>query len=305
MQTDWREQIDLSTPHPLPSPDSPLYHNLRSPNQWPDPTALPKFRPTYEMYISQMSKLSTDFTSLIAEALHLSPTAFDRFFDADQQHKLKIVKYPDTSSLPTTSQSQGVGPHKDSMLTSYLLQVPPHKGLQAQNLHGEWIDCPPLPSTLVVAIGQGLEALTHGVCKSTTHRVLSPQAGLGPRFSVPFFQGVSYDATFESVEIPAEILAMRDKRVKERGARVDDVEFTFEKGRWGHLGEATLFNRIKSHQDVGERWYPDILRKIREEQAATASARKVEQGGIGEANEETVEKGMEVGDGAQAIRAQG
>ena len=306
MRTDWREQIDLSTPHPLPSPGSPLYHNLRSPNQWPDPTALPKFRPTYEMYISQMSKLSTDFTSLIAEALHLPPTAFDRFFDADQQHKLKIVKYPDTSSLPTTSQSQGVGPHKDSMLTSYLLQVPPHTGLQAQNLHGEWIDCPPLPSTLVVAIGQGLEALTHGVCKSTTHRVLSPQAGLGPRFSVPFFQGVSYDATFESVEIPAEILAMRDERARERGARIDDVEFTFIKGRWGHLGEATLFNRIKSHQDVGERWYPDILRRIREEQAAIANGKKAEDGGDGLVNEkERLEKGMEVGDGAQAILAHG
>lgn len=117
------------------------------------------------------------------------------------------------------------------MLTSYLPQVPPHTGLQAQNLDGDWIDCPPIPSTLVVAIGQGLEALTHGVCKSTIHRVLSPQAGLGPRFSVPFFQGVSYDATFESVEIPPEILRMRDK--KGRGDKqIDDVEFTFTKGRW-------------------------------------------------------------------------
>ena len=123
---------------------------------------------------------------------------------------------------------------------------------------------------------------------------------------MPFFQGVSYDATFESVEIPAEILAMRDQRARKRGARVDDVEFTFIKGRWGHLGEATLFNRIKSHQDVGERWYPDILRRIREEQAATASAKKVEDGGDRLVNEkERVEKGMEVGDGVQAIRAHG
>ena len=215
-----------------------------------------------------MSALSREFTSLIAEALHLPPTAFDRFFDQDQQHKLKIVKYPDSASLPASEQSQGVGPHKDSMLTSYLLQVPPHTGLQAQNLSGEWIDCPPKEGTFVVAIGQGLEALTHGVCKSTTHRVLSPQAGLGARYSIPFFQGVSYDATFESVDIPSEILQMRDDRMQARGGRIDDVEFTFEKGRWGHLGEATLTNRVKSHPDVGERWYPDILAKIRAEQDA-------------------------------------
>ena len=241
--------------------------------RWPDPLCLPNFRRTYETYISLMSKVSIEFTSLIAESLHLPSTAFDRFFDKDQQHKLKIVKYPDTSCLPSSSRNQGVGPHKDSMLTSYLLQVPPHKGLQAQNLNGEWIDCPPIPSTLVVAIGQGLEALTHGVCKSTTHRVLSPQAGLGPRISVPFFQGVSYDATFESVDVPPEVLAMRDERLKERGGSGrDDVEFTFTKGRWGHLGEATLVNRIRSHTDVGEKWYPDILQKIREEQAAAAPA---------------------------------
>ena len=214
-----------------------------------------------------MSQLSTEFTSLIAESLGLSRTAFDRFFDKDQQHKLKIVKYPDTASLPGSEESQGVGPHKDSMLTSYLLQVPPHNGLQAQNLSGNWIDCPPKEGTLVVAIGQGLEALTQGVCKSTTHRVLSPQAGLGPRFSVPFFQGVSYDATFETVDLPQEILELRDERMRTRGGRIDDVEFTFEKGKWGHLGEATLTNRVKSHPDVGERWYPDILANIRKEQA--------------------------------------
>lgn len=269
LKTDWREQIDLSTPHPLPSPSSPLYHNLLSPNQWPNPKYLPKFQSTFETYISRMSKLSTYFTSLIAESLSLPSSAFDRFFDTNQQHKLKIVKYPDTASLPSPNQLQGVGPHKDSMLTSYLLQVPPHTGLQAQNLSGDWIDCPPIPFTLVVAIGQGLEALTHGVCKSTTHRVLSPMAGLGPRFSVPFFQGVSYDATFESVDIPVEILATRDERLKQRGEkRIDDVEFTFTNGRWGHLGEATLVNRVKSHVDVGERWYPEILAQVRAEQAA-------------------------------------
>lgn len=221
-----------------------------------------------------MSSLSRDFTSLIAESLSLPANAFDRFFDADQQHKLKIVKYPDTSTLPGADAAdnkegprQGVGPHKDSMLTSYLLQVSPHKGLQAQNLRGEWIDCPPLPGTLVVAIGQGLEALTHGVCKSTTHRVLSPEPGLGPRYSIPFFQGVSYDATFEHIDVPPEILQLRDERLRSRGDLAkDDVEFTFRKGRWGHLGEATLMNRIKSHPDVGERWYPELLRSIREEQ---------------------------------------
>lgn len=253
-KTDWREQIDISTPHPIRKPSDPLYHNLLAPNQWPDPTFLPRFRPVYEKYIQLMGSVSMFFTRLVAEAIGLPSNAFDRFFDDAQQHKVKIVKYPDLAELGVEGEAQGVGPHKDSMLSSYLLQATEHRGLQVQNTAGEWIDCPPIAGTLVVAIGQGLEALTQGVCASTTHRVLSPAKGSGARYSIPFFQGVSYDATFESMQMPEEVMALRREVLERNGDRKDDVEFTFSKGRWGHLGEATLMNRIRSHPDVGERW---------------------------------------------------
>lgn len=135
------------------------------------------------------------------------------------------------------------------MLTSYLLQASDHKGLQAQNTSGGWIECPPVTGALVVAIGQGMEAITNGVCASTTHRVLSPEAGKGARYSIPFFQGVSFDAKFENMAVPEEV-----KRLRPSSQRKDDVEFTFKVGRYASLGEATLMNRIKSHPDVGERW---------------------------------------------------
>ncbi|KLU84016.1 naringenin 3-dioxygenase [Magnaporthiopsis poae ATCC 64411] len=195
---DHREQIDLSTEHAVPGPDQPAYYNLLAPNQWPSPSLLPRFRPAFTEYMARMGAVSMRFTSLVAEAIGLPATAFDRYFErntADQQHKLKVVKYPDAGELGASSSPssprQGVGPHKDSMYTSYLLQASAHRGLQVQNLRGAWVDCPPLPGTLVVAIGQGLEALTAG---------------------------------------------------------------------------ATLRNRVKSHPDVGERWYPEILASIREEQ---------------------------------------
>lgn len=207
-----------------------------------------------------MSGISTFFTSLIAEALGMPSKAFDRFFDANQQHKLKIVKYPEA---PTDSDDpldrQGVGPHKDSMLTSYLLQASPQRGLQAQNQQGEWIDCEPIEGTLVVAMGQGLEALTGGVCRSTTHRVLSPKRGEGVRYSVPFFQGVSYDAKFEEMDVPDSVRAL--SKVAGESRKAGDVEFTFLKGRWQSLGEATHWNRCKSHPDVAGRWVsaPDFV----------------------------------------------
>ena len=80
---------------------------------------------------------------------------------------------------------------------------------------------------------------------------------------------MSYDAQFEAMDVPEEVLKLRDQARKQRK---DDVEFTFVKGRWGHLGEATLMNRIKSHPDVGERWYPRELQLIRAQQAAAAKA---------------------------------
>ena len=281
LNTDHREQLDLSTPHPVPGPEAPLYHNLLAPNQWPSSKHLPAFRPAYEEYMRSMSDVSMLFTSLIAEAIGLPANAFSQFFDKSQQHKLKIVKYPevDVPDLPAGASKidkkkwevkrQGVGPHKDSMLTSYLLQASNQPGLQAQNAKGQWIDCKPIDGTLVVAIGQGMEALTNGVCASTTHRVLSPRKGEGARYSVPFFQGVSYDAKFEAMDVPEPVLNLRDEA---RKARKDDVEFTFVKGKWGHLGEATLMNRVKSHPDVGERWYPDLLKQIRAQQAVAAAA---------------------------------
>ncbi|PSR83406.1 hypothetical protein BD289DRAFT_435889 [Coniella lustricola] len=279
---DHREQIDLSTEHPLPSPDAPRYANLLAPNQWPSPAWLPDFRATFTEYMRLMGAMSIRFTSLIAEAIDLPHDAFDKYFDGgEQQHKLKIVRYPDVGELTdgkggaaaSAAGRQGVGPHKDSMLTSYLLQASHHKGLQVQNMQGEWIDCPPIEGTLVVAIGQGLEALTQGVCASTTHRVLSPVAGEGARFSIPFFQGVRGAAEFEDLEkvgvgqVPETVKAQRRRVLERNGGRLDDVEFTFRGGGVSKtLGEATLRNRVKSHPDVGERWYPDILAEIREEQ---------------------------------------
>jgi isopenicillin N synthase-like dioxygenase len=306
-EVDHREQIDLSTEHAIPGPEAPLYHNLVSPNQWPSEQSSPGFRAAYTEYMRRMGAISVYFTSLIAEAISLPADAFDKYFDEDQQHKLKIIKYPDLGQLGRAgdAQGQGVGPHKDSMLTSYLLQATDHRGLQVQNVKGEWIDCPPLDGTLVVAIGQGLEALTQGVCVSTTHRVLSPAAGSGPRFSIPFFQGVKLDADFDELDrvgvgaVPEDVRAQRRQIVESAGGRVDDVEFTFKKGGAAKtLGEATLRNRVKSHPDVGERWYPDILRGIREEQARAAQQAKMK-----EAGEEEDKPGLSVDTAPQAVPA--
>jgi isopenicillin N synthase-like dioxygenase len=81
---DWREQMDLSTPHELRKDTDPMYYNLFGPNQWPSADLLPDFREVFETYMEKLSAISMDFTRLIAECLGLPATAFDQFFDENQ-----------------------------------------------------------------------------------------------------------------------------------------------------------------------------------------------------------------------------
>jgi hypothetical protein len=61
-------------------------------------------------YLDQVTQLSDEFSSLVAEALGLPPDALARFYDKPEymQHRLKVIKYPATEGY-----NQGVGPHYD------------------------------------------------------------------------------------------------------------------------------------------------------------------------------------------------
>jgi len=39
----------------------------------------------------------------------------------------------------------------------------------------------------------GLESVTQGLARATSHRVLTPAAGASPRYSIPFFQNIAQD----------------------------------------------------------------------------------------------------------------
>ncbi|KKK25564.1 hypothetical protein AOCH_000098 [Aspergillus ochraceoroseus] len=250
---DYREQFDFATELPAPPPEAPLYRNIRGPNQWPDEAVIPGFRRSVEAYLAELSPVADQFQGLIAEALHLHPAALKPFFEVPLQQKMKLIKYPPPS---TEAEAQGVGAHKDSEFLTFLLQVPPHRGLEVQNKSGDWISAPPIEGSLVVNIGRALEAITGGVCTATTHRVsLEPSnyvdaqgRPLGPRFSIPVFQGMSLDLSAEdiSLDIPEHIQDLiLDKRVR------SDAEATFNSMFRSRVGEGTLIHRVISHQDVG------------------------------------------------------
>ncbi|ABN66860.2 Naringenin 3-dioxygenase [Scheffersomyces stipitis CBS 6054] len=275
--TDWREQIDLGTELPAPGADEPIYRNIEGPNLWPDASAIPGFRPTITDYIAKMTNLSSHFRDLVLEAIGLEPSALDSYFKPNQQCKMKLVAYPDSSQLTQTksvalddtpSTQQGVGPHRDSDLLTYIFQATEHTdSLQVQNFQGQWITVPNIPRTLVVNAGQTLEAISQGVCKATIHRVLIPKPGSGTRISIPFFQTIDLDSYKSVVEgIPADVLQSRDERDKKIKDWGVDVGFQFKPDVSKHpVGYAVFRNRIKSHQDVAARWYPSVLKEVLQE----------------------------------------
>jgi isopenicillin N synthase-like dioxygenase len=171
---------------------------------------IPDFRPALENYLNQVTLLSRRFLHLVAEALDLPETEFDKYADPinDDYSRLKIVKYP-----PVRGFSQGCGPHKDSIgLWTFLLQADNERGLQVLNAAGDWIDAPPIDGTLVVNIAAGFEAITGGLCPATTHRVLT--ASENPRYSVPFFMGMKFGTTLADLKanVPSVVQSITGSR---------------------------------------------------------------------------------------------
>jgi isopenicillin N synthase-like dioxygenase len=150
-----------------------------------------------------------------------------------------------------------VGPHKDSSgWWTFLLQASPEvKGLQALNKGGDWIDIPPIPGTFVVNIGQAFEVVTNSLCKATTHRVLS---GPQERYSIPFFQGVRGSLTKEEISALWEHFPAGARVESEEGKRIDSA---FLVGKYDTWGESQLRTKIRSHRDVGRKFYANDFEK--------------------------------------------
>ncbi|KAA6414590.1 MAG: Clavaminate synthase [Lasallia pustulata] len=242
---------------------SNLYWRLRGPNQWPPEDLIPGFQKAYIDYNNALSTLSYSFVHLVEEAFNIPIGTFDTFFQSlspdsspatflEPQHRTKLIKYPPTSSLS----SQGVGAHKDSSgWLTFLYQVGKEEGLEVVNSDGEWIPAPPVENSFVVNFGHAFEAATEGAVRATVHRVKAPTSTSQPRYSIPFFQGLPLDLTLSQVRsyMPESVRSLRRGREgKGRGGVA-----SFLDARWDGLGESQLRKWIRSHEDVGRKWYGD------------------------------------------------
>ncbi|KAF2720818.1 Clavaminate synthase-like protein [Polychaeton citri CBS 116435] len=290
-QQDLREQFDFATELPVVYQEhsssegfqhkerrdfSKSFWRLRGPNQWPPEDLVPGFRNAFMSYHDAVQQLSYRFVHLIEEAFSIPVGTFDSFFSRDEmvvqpandrennhhndtvgksqsplapQHRIKLVKYPPT---PFSDAGQGVGAHKDSSgWLTFLYQVGNEKGLEVLSSSGKWLPASPITGSFVVIFGNAFEAATEGAVKATVHRVVAPGPDSNDRYSIPFFQGLPLDMTVSEIRsvIPEHVRSLRKLR------DANDGVSTFLDPRWDSLGESQLRKWIRSHKDVGLKWY--------------------------------------------------
>ncbi len=247
-QPDWREQFDIGAERePLPQTGQPPgWTRLQGPNQWPK--GVPALKPVLLRWQNEMTAMSLRLLRAFAAALSLPEQAFDTLYGDKPNEHIKLIRYP---GRDLTGSTQGVGAHKDSGFLSFLLQDR-QKGLQVEVEENQWLDAEPVAGTFVVNIGELLELATNGYLRATVHRVTSPPAGQD-RLSIAFFLGARLDAVVPLYQLPPDLAAQA------HGPASDPLNPLLRDVGWNYLK-----GRLRSHPDVAERYYPDILRNSSE-----------------------------------------
>lgn len=180
------EAYDIGLELPHDDPDFLKGNIFYGPNTWPD---LAGFRRAVYDYYEAISRLAWCLTQSIEAALGLRAHSLTNLMHKPTA-QLRMIHYPENDLVQRDSVRHArMGAHTDYEFFTLLYQTQP--GLQTVNVHGEWVDVPPLADTLVMNVGDMAEVISAGRYRSNPHRVLNKGQ---QRFSMPFFAAFDYDA---------------------------------------------------------------------------------------------------------------
>ncbi|MGB3736393.1 MAG: 2-oxoglutarate and iron-dependent oxygenase domain-containing protein [Ilumatobacter sp.] len=183
-RVDVREQIDVWSEWPVAeSTAGNAPSRLLGPNQWMPDDVLSDHRSVTTRWMRELGDLADRILELLATGLGLDRSYFAELFGAQPMSLTKMIHYP-----PTPDGGAGVNAHHD---TGFLTLLAPGvtAGLQVIDPSGNWIDVPSIPGTLVMNLGEMLQAMTGNYFVATPHRVLAAT----DRMSAAYFHGPSLD----------------------------------------------------------------------------------------------------------------
>ncbi|KAL8140915.1 hypothetical protein V2J09_006936 [Rumex salicifolius] len=137
-------------------------------------TAISSFRHTLEEYGEYMATLAKKLFKSMASNLKLDQNLvakgdLDKYLD-ESSGVLRVNRYPPYSMSDANTKIKGLDAHTDSTVLTILLQDDVH-GLQICRDDGLWLPVKTVPNTLVVNLGDMLQAMSDDEYKSVEHKV--------------------------------------------------------------------------------------------------------------------------------------
>jgi isopenicillin N synthase-like dioxygenase len=146
----------------------------------------------------QLERTAKYVLRALALYLKIDEFYFDNFI-LNGNSILRPIHYPPIFHEPKGAERAAA--HGDINLITLLMGAQ-GKGLQVQNMEGEWIDAIASPEELMINVGDMLSRHTNNKLKSTIHRVVNPPKELWgtSRYSIPFFMHPISDMPLNCLE---------------------------------------------------------------------------------------------------------
>ncbi|MGY5354235.1 isopenicillin N synthase family dioxygenase [Wenyingzhuangia sp. IMCC45467] len=146
---------------------------------------LPNFNKVGKEVYQQLEKTAKHVLRALAIYLELEETYFDEYI-YNGNSILRPIHYPPIQTEPKGAVRAAA--HGDINLITLLMGAQ-GKGLQVQDVNGNWVDAIAQPNELMINVGDMLSRLTNNKLKSTIHQVVNPPKELWgtSRYSIPFF----------------------------------------------------------------------------------------------------------------------
>lgn len=159
---------------------------------------LPKFNEIGKQTYKMLEKTAKYVLRALALHLGLEETYFDNYIE-NGNSILRPIHYPPIKEEP--KEAVRAAAHGDINLITLLMGAQ-GRGLQVQNLKGEWLDAIAQPDELMINVGDMLSRHTNNKLKSTIHRVVNPPKELWgtSRYSIPFFMHPVSDMKLDVLE---------------------------------------------------------------------------------------------------------
>ncbi len=167
-------------------PERDAAHNR---NRWPE--GLPGYQDTLTEFFEAFSTLAGQTVALVHHTLGLNDAVAAKHLGSRRSSAVRLNHYNIGDPVPEAERGElasladvALGHHTDPGVLTLLLQDNVG-GLQAQSATDGWIDVEPEPGTIVVNLGDVMQAWTNDRYRAAIHRV-QPMT-TSTRMSIPYF----------------------------------------------------------------------------------------------------------------------